>query len=148
MNGFEHNDPKKGECMSLLEVKGLRIEFPLRHGTAVAVQGVSFTVNKGEILGLVGESGAGKSTVGNAIIDLLSPPGKVADGEIALDSQIISGLHGENIRKIRGRRIGFIFQDPMTSLNPLLTIETQLVETIVVNLGLSVNNTSDTFMQR
>ncbi|OED42917.1 ABC transporter ATP-binding protein [Endozoicomonas sp. (ex Bugula neritina AB1)] len=123
--------------MSLLEVKGLRIEFPLRHGTAVAVQDVSFTVEKGEILGLVGESGAGKSTVGNAIIDLLSPPGRVADGRIKLDNQEISGLTGESIRKIRGRRIGFIFQDPMTSLNPLLTIETQLVETIMVNLDLN-----------
>ncbi len=122
--------------MSLLEVKGLRIEFPSRYGTAVAVKGVSFTLEKGEILGLVGESGAGKSTVGNAVIDLLSPPGIVAGGEIRLDNQTISGLHGEAIRQIRGRRIGFIFQDPMTSLNPLLTIETQMVETIRVNLGL------------
>lgn len=121
--------------MSLLEVEGLRIEFPSRHGTAVAVKGVSFTLEKGEILGLVGESGAGKSTVGNAVIDLLSPPGIVAGGNIKLDSQTISGLHGEAIRRIRGRRIGFIFQDPMTSLNPLLTIETQMVETIMVNLG-------------
>ncbi|WP_066017297.1 dipeptide ABC transporter ATP-binding protein [Endozoicomonas atrinae] len=122
--------------MSLLEVEGLRIEFPSRHGTAVAVKGVSFTLEKGEILGLVGESGAGKSTVGNAVIDLLSPPGVVAGGNIKLDGQAISGLSGEAIRRIRGRRIGFIFQDPMTSLNPLLTIETQMVETIMVNLGL------------
>lgn len=121
--------------MSLLEVEGLRIEFPSRHGTAVAVKGVSFALEKGEILGLVGESGAGKSTVGNAVIDLLSPPGIVADGRITLDNQTISGLSGEAIRQIRGKRIGFIFQDPMTSLNPLLTIETQLVETIMVNLG-------------
>ncbi|WP_299727993.1 ABC transporter ATP-binding protein [uncultured Endozoicomonas sp.] len=122
--------------MSLLEVEGLRIEFPSRHGTAVAVKGVSFTVEKGEILGLVGESGAGKSTVGNAVIDLLSAPGVIAGGNIKLDNQTISGLHGEAMRKIRGRRIGFIFQDPMTSLNPLLTIETQMVETIMVNLDL------------
>ncbi|MGB0361070.1 MAG: ATP-binding cassette domain-containing protein, partial [Endozoicomonas sp.] len=122
--------------MSLLEVEGLRIIFPSRHGVAVAVKDVSFTIEKGEILGLVGESGAGKSTVGNAVIDLLSPPGIVADGKIKLDNEIISGLHGESMRKIRGRRIGFIFQDPMTSLNPLLTIETQMVETIRVNLGL------------
>lgn len=122
--------------MSLLEVEGLRIEFPSRHGTAVAVKGVSFTLEKGEILGLVGESGAGKSTVGNAVIDLLSPPGVVAGGNIKLDGQAISGLSGEAIRRIRGRRIGFIFQDPMTSLNPILTIETQMVETIMVNLGL------------
>ena len=123
--------------MSLLEVNDLRIEFPSRHGVAVAVKGVSFTVAKGEILGLVGESGAGKSTVGNAIIDLLSAPGRVAGGEVSLNSEIISGLTGESIRKVRGRRIGFIFQDPMTSLNPLLTIETQLVETIAENLCLN-----------
>ena len=123
--------------MSLLDVKDLRIEFPSRHGTAVAVQDVSFTVGKGEILGLVGESGAGKSTIGNAIISLLSPPGRVAGGRVVLDGQDISGLRGEAIRKIRGRRIGFIFQDPMTSLNPLLTIETQLVETILANLDVS-----------
>ncbi|WP_257285266.1 ABC transporter ATP-binding protein [Endozoicomonas sp. SESOKO1] len=122
--------------MSLLEVEGLRIEFPSRHGTAVAVKGVSFSLEKGEILGLVGESGAGKSTVGNAVIDLLSPPGVVAGGNIKLDGLAINGLSGEAIRQIRGRRIGFIFQDPMTSLNPLLTIETQMVETIMVNLGL------------
>ncbi|KEQ18666.1 ABC transporter ATP-binding protein [Endozoicomonas numazuensis] len=123
--------------MSLLEVNDLRIEFPSRHGSAVAVKGVSFTVAKGEILGLVGESGAGKSTVGNAIIDLLSAPGRVAGGQISLNGETISGLSGEAIRKIRGRRVGFIFQDPMTSLNPLLTIETQLVETMTENLGLN-----------
>ncbi len=123
--------------MSLLEVDGLRIEFPSRHGTAVAVKDVSFSVEKGEILGLVGESGAGKSTVGNAIIDLLSAPGIIADGQVKLNGLEISNLHGEAIRKVRGRRIGFIFQDPMTSLNPLLTVETQLVETITVNLGLN-----------
>ncbi len=121
--------------MSLLEVNDLCIEFPSRHGIAVAVKGVSFTVEKGEVLGLVGESGAGKSTVGNAIIDLLSAPGRVAGGKVTLSEETISGLSSEDIRKVRGRRIGFIFQDPMTSLNPLLTIETQLTETIIENLG-------------
>ncbi|MRI34720.1 ABC transporter ATP-binding protein [Endozoicomonas sp. OPT23] len=121
--------------MSLLEVNDLRIEFPSRHGVAVAVKGVSFTVEKGEVLGLVGESGAGKSTVGNAIIDLLSAPGRVAGGEVTLSEETISGLNSEAMRKVRGRRIGFIFQDPMTSLNPLLTVETQLTETIIENLG-------------
>ncbi|WP_062260410.1 ABC transporter ATP-binding protein [Endozoicomonas arenosclerae] len=129
--------------MSLLEVNDLRIEFPSRHGVAVAVKGVSFTVAKGEILGLVGESGAGKSTVGNAIIDLLSAPGRVAGGEISLNGETISGLSGEAIRQVRGRRVGFIFQDPMTSLNPLLTIETQLVETITENLGLNSKEAFD-----
>ncbi|UYM17008.1 ABC transporter ATP-binding protein [Endozoicomonas euniceicola] len=122
--------------MSLLEVKGLRIEFPSRHGVAVAVNDVSFAVSRGEILGLVGESGAGKSTIGNGIIDLLSPPGRVASGQVVLTGETISGYSGEAIRQVRGSRIGFIFQDPMTSLNPLLTIETQLVETIRTNLQL------------
>lgn len=123
--------------MALLEVNDLRIEFPSRHGIHVAVKGVSFTVAKGEVLGLVGESGAGKSTVGNAIIDLLSAPGRVAGGQVSLQGEAISGLSSEAIRQVRGRRVGFIFQDPMTSLNPLLTMETQLVETIVENLSLS-----------
>ena len=122
--------------MSLLEVNDLRIEFPSRHGVAVAVNDASFTVSRGEILGLVGESGAGKSTIGNGIIDLLSPPGRVASGQVTLTGETISGYSGEAIRRVRGNRIGFIFQDPMTSLNPLLTIETQLVETIRTNLQL------------
>ncbi|WP_461536836.1 dipeptide ABC transporter ATP-binding protein [Spongorhabdus nitratireducens] len=120
---------------SLLEIRSLCIEFPSRHGVATAVSNVSFSVEKGEIVGLVGESGAGKSTIGNAVIDLLSPPGRVASGDVLLEGENIANLHGEAIRRIRGRRIGFIFQDPMTSLNPLLTIETQLVETILATLG-------------
>ena len=122
--------------MSLLEVNDLRIEFPSRHGVAVAVKDVSFIVSRGEILGLVGESGAGKSTVGNGIIDLLSPPGRVAGGQVKLGGEDISDYSDEAIRQVRGSRIGFIFQDPMTSLNPLLTIESQLVETIRTNLKL------------
>ncbi len=125
----------KKNAESLLEIKNLCIEFPSRHGVATAVENVSFTVEKGEIVGLVGESGAGKSTIGNAVIDLLSPPGRVASGDVILHGENISGLHGEAIRRIRGRRIGFIFQDPMTSLNPLLTIENQLVETILATRG-------------
>ena len=121
--------------MALLSVDNLRIEFPSRHGTAISVQDVSFQVEKGEILGLVGESGAGKSTIGNGVVDLLSPPGVVAGGSIVLDGEPIHGLKGEAMRKVRGRRIGFIFQDPMTSLNPLLTIGTQLTETVIATLG-------------
>ena len=121
--------------MTLLRVENLRIEFPSRHGTAVSVNDVSFQVEKGEILGLVGESGAGKSTIGNGVINLLSPPGQVAGGSIVLDGQPIQQLDGEAMRQIRGRRIGFIFQDPMTSLNPLLTVGTQLTETVIANLG-------------
>ncbi|MBU2712651.1 ABC transporter ATP-binding protein [Zooshikella harenae] len=120
--------------MALLEVKNLKIEFPSRHGVAVAVEGVSFEVNSGEILGLVGESGAGKSTIGNAVIDLLSPPGKVAGGDVYLKGEKISSLSPSRMRQIRGAEIGFIFQDPMTSLNPLFTVEDQLMETILANL--------------
>lgn len=123
--------------MALLEVKNLRIEYPSRHGIHAAVKSLSFSIDRGEIVGVVGESGAGKSTVGNAVIDLLSPPGVIADGEVFLDGEKISGLSAEAIRKVRGAKIGFIFQDPMTSLNPLFTVERQLKETIVTNLNVS-----------
>jgi peptide/nickel transport system ATP-binding protein len=126
--------------MPLLEVKDLDIAFPNRFGEGQVVKGLNFTLEKGEILGLVGESGAGKSTVGNAIIDLLSPPGRVTSGDILLNGEQISGLPPETIRQVRGRRIGLIFQDPMTSLNPLFTIETQLVETLVETLGVSLQD--------
>ncbi|WP_120513622.1 ABC transporter ATP-binding protein [Photobacterium salinisoli] len=121
--------------MALLEVKNLRIEYPSRHGIHAAVKSLSFTIERGEIVGVVGESGAGKSTVGNAVIDLLSPPGNIASGDVYLDGQKISGLKPEAMRKVRGAKIGFIFQDPMTSLNPLYTVERQLTETIITNLN-------------
>ncbi|WP_330961492.1 ABC transporter ATP-binding protein [Photobacterium sp. 53610] len=123
--------------MALLEVKNLRIEYPSRHGVHAAVKSLSFTIDRGEIVGVVGESGAGKSTVGNAVIDLLSPPGKIASGDVYLDGEKISGLSPEAMRRVRGAKIGFIFQDPMTSLNPLFTVERQLTETIITNLKVS-----------
>ncbi|MFQ3176098.1 MAG: peptide/nickel transport system ATP-binding protein [Psychromonas sp.] len=123
--------------MSLLEVKNLRIEYPSRHGVHAAVKSLSFSIERGEIVGVVGESGAGKSTVGNGIIDLLSPPGVIASGEIYLDGEKISGLSDQQMRSVRGSKIGFIFQDPMTSLNPLFTVERQLTETIRANLKVS-----------
>lgn len=98
---------------------------------------LSFSIEKGEIVGVVGESGAGKSTIGNAVIDLLSPPGRIARGDIYLNGELISGKSQNEMRAIRGSRIGFIFQDPMTSLNPLFTVEHQLVETILANTDLS-----------
>ncbi|OLQ92450.1 ABC transporter ATP-binding protein [Vibrio panuliri] len=123
--------------MSLLEVKNLRIEYPSRHGVHAAVKSLSFNIERGEIVGVVGESGAGKSTVGNAVIDLLSPPGTVAGGEVFLDGEKISGLSPQKMRQVRGSKIGFIFQDPMTSLNPLFTVEHQLKETIHANMNVS-----------
>jgi peptide/nickel transport system ATP-binding protein len=122
--------------MSLLEVRNLRIEYPSRHGVMAAVKDLSFSIEKGEILGVVGESGAGKSTIGNAVIDLLSPPGRIARGNVFLNGEKISGLSPDAIREIRGAKIGFIFQDPMTSLNPLFTVEQQLVETMLANTEL------------
>jgi peptide/nickel transport system ATP-binding protein len=118
----------------VLEVRGLRIDFPTRHGTLVAVDGISFSIAPGEVLGVVGESGAGKSLTGTAIIGLLEPPGRIAAGEILLEGVRIDRLRGEEMRRIRGRRIGAIFQDPLTSLNPLYTVGEQLVETIRTHL--------------
>ncbi len=120
----------------LLEVQGLRVEFPTRRGTLLALDDVSFDIAAGEILGVVGESGAGKSLTGAAIIGLLEPPGRVAGGLIKLAGQRIDNLPHEAMRKIRGKRIGAIFQDPLTSLNPLYTVGRQLIETIQVHLGL------------
>lgn len=122
--------------MDLLNINNLRIEFPSRHGTVIAVDDVTLTVQPGEVLGVVGESGAGKSTIGNAVIGLLEPPGEMTGGHVLLKSEQIDTLSPEAKRKIRGRRIGMIFQDPLTSLDPLQTIEQQLVETIDLHLKL------------
>jgi len=120
----------------LLQVDHLRVEFPTRRGTLVAVDDVSFSIAPGEVLGVVGESGAGKSITGMAIIGLLEPPGRVAAGEIRLEGERIDRLPPDRMRRIRGRRIGAIFQDPLTSLNPLYTIGRQLTETITTHLDL------------
>jgi peptide/nickel transport system ATP-binding protein len=121
----------------LLEVKNLRVEFPTRRGTLVAVDDISFSIQPGEVLGVVGESGAGKSLTGAAIIGLLEPPGRVAGGEILLDGQRIDNLPYEKMRRIRGKEIGAVFQDPLTSLNPLYTVGRQLTETILTHLDMS-----------
>ena len=127
----------------VLEVKNLRIEFPTRRGVLTAVDDVSFTIAPGEVLGVVGESGAGKSLTGAAIIGLLEPPGRIAGGEILLNGRRIDNLPYEALRKIRGREIGAIFQDPLTSLNPLYTIGRQLVETIQTHLDMSETSARD-----
>jgi peptide/nickel transport system ATP-binding protein len=121
----------------LLEVRNLRIEFPTRRGTLVAVDEISLEIAPGEVLGVVGESGAGKSLTGAAIIGLLEPPGRIAAGEIKLNGLRIDNLPADEMRKVRGREIGAIFQDPLTSLNPLYTVGQQLVETITTHLNMS-----------
>jgi peptide/nickel transport system ATP-binding protein len=121
----------------LLDVRHLRVEFPTRRGTLVALDDVSFDIAPGEVLGVVGESGAGKSLTGAAIIGLLDPPGRLAAGEIHFDGQRIDNLPAEAMRRLRGRHIGAIFQDPMTALNPLYSIGRQLTETIRTHLPLS-----------
>jgi peptide/nickel transport system ATP-binding protein len=120
--------------MSLLEVKNLIVEFPTRRGILRALDDISFDIAPGEVLGVVGESGAGKSLTGAAIIGLLEPPGRIASGQIMLEGRRIDNLPYEQMRQIRGRKIGAIFQDPLTSLNPLYTVGRQLVETIQTHL--------------
>ncbi len=123
----------------LLEVSHLRVEFPTRHGTLLALDDISFAIAPGEILGVVGESGAGKSLTGAAIIGLLDPPGRIASGEIRLAGRRIDNLPYDALRRIRGREIGAVFQDPLTSLNPLYTVGRQLVETITTHLDLTAS---------
>ena len=123
--------------MALLEVQDLTVEFPLRRGTLRALDGVSIHIEPGEVLGVVGESGAGKSLLGAAIIGLLEPPGRVAGGQVLLDGKRIDGLSDDAMRRIRGKQIGAIFQDPLTTLNPLYTVGRQLVETMQAHLPLS-----------
>ena len=123
--------------MNLLEVKNLVVEFPNRRGTLRAIDGISFNIAPGEILGVVGESGAGKSLTGASIIGLLEPPGRIASGEVLLEGQRIDNLNNNQLRHIRGRKIGAIFQDPLTSLNPLYSVGKQLTETIQAHLPVS-----------
>jgi len=123
--------------MALLDVQDLSVEFPTRRGVLRALDRVSFSVETAEILGVVGESGAGKSLTGAAIVGLLEPPGRIAGGKVRLDGRRIDNLPAEPLRRIRGRRIGMIFQDPLTTLNPLYTIGRQLTETMQTHMRLS-----------
>ncbi len=125
--------------MSLLQVKNLMVEFPSRRGNLRALDDISFDIAPGEILGVVGESGAGKSLTGAAIIGLLEPPGRVAGGEILLEGRRIDNLPHDEMRHVRGRQIGAIFQDPLTSLNPLYSVGRQLIETIQTHLPVNAD---------
>ncbi|MEM6914659.1 MAG: ABC transporter ATP-binding protein [Pseudomonadota bacterium] len=116
--------------MALLDIQGLTVTYPTRHGVFTAVDTANVTINPGEIVGIVGESGAGKSTIGNAIMGLLEPPGQISAGTIELQGKRIDALDRDAMQALRGRAVSIIMQDPLTALNPLYTIEHQLVETI------------------
>ncbi len=138
--GQKHWDPvwagasRQGCCsVSLLEVRDLVTEFALRDGVLRAVQGVSFELDRGQILGLVGESGSGKSVTGFSIMGLIDPPGRIAAGSVRFDGQELVGASEETLRALRGKRIAMIFQDPMMTLNPVLSVETQMVETVLAH---------------
>ena len=121
----------------VLSVRNLRVEFPTRRGTLVAVDDLSFDIMPGEVLGVVGESGAGKSMTGNAVIGLLEPPGRIAGGQVLLKGERIDNLSPDAMRRIRGKRIGMVFQDPLTSLDPLYRIGDQLTETMQTHARMS-----------
>ena len=125
------------QAAPLLSVRDLRVAFHTRRGRLVALDGVSFDIAPGEILGVVGESGAGKSLTGTAVIGLREPPGRIDGGEIWLEGRRIDTLPPAEMRRVRGREIGAIFQDPLTSLHPLLTVGAQLEETIRTHLPLN-----------
>jgi peptide/nickel transport system ATP-binding protein len=131
-----YNSDQYGEA-PLLELRHLQVEFPTRKGLLRALDDVSFSIMRGETLGVVGESGAGKSLTGAAIIGLLEPPGRIAGGEIWLEGRRIDSHSPEAMRKLRGKEIAAIFQDPLTSLNPLFTVGRQLTDTIQTHLSLT-----------
>jgi peptide/nickel transport system ATP-binding protein len=121
----------------LIDIQNLRVDFELRSGRVRAVRDVSLVINKGERLGIVGESGAGKSVLGFSLINLISKPGKITGGQILFDGRDLTKLKADQMRHIRGNDISMIFQDPMMTLNPVLTIGTQMKETILAHMKVS-----------
>ena len=117
----------------LLRVESLQTHFTTRAGTVKAVDGVSFDLRRGEILGLVGESGSGKSVTGQSILGLVDPPGRIVGGRVLFDGEDLVAAGEKRLRAIRGRRIAMIFQDPMMTLNPVLSVETQMVEAVLAH---------------
>ncbi len=123
--------------MALLEVRGLEVRFPMRQGELTALRDVSFSLDKGERLGIVGESGAGKSVAAFAILNLISRPGYISNGEIIFEGSDLAKMNARQLRSIRGNRINMIFQDPMMTLNPVLTIGTQMIECLRTHMNMS-----------
>lgn len=117
----------------ILELKDLKVQFPINIGTVRAVDGVSLKLEQGEVMGLVGESGCGKSTLGFSILRLLRPPGRIVSGEILYHGQDIVQMSEKEILSLRGRKMAMIFQDPLTSLNPLFRIDQQFIETLLTH---------------
>jgi peptide/nickel transport system ATP-binding protein len=134
-------------AVPVLSVRDLSVQFPTRRGVLTAVDRISFDIAAGEVLGVVGESGAGKSMTGAAVMGLLEPPGRISGGEILLKGQRIDNMPYAELRKIRGRRIGMVFQDPLTSLNPLFRIGDQIVETIRTHETISESAARDRAIQ-
>ncbi len=123
--------------MPLLEVNELRTEFATRQGALPAVDGVSLSLERGEILGLVGESGSGKSVTGFSIMGLIDEPGRIASGSVLFEGKELVGANEETLRQLRGHRIAMIFQDPMLTLNPVLRVDTQMIETMLAHEAMS-----------
>ena len=139
---------KRISMTHLLEVKDLEVKFALWAGELTAIDGISFSLDRGERLGIVGESGAGKSVTGFAIINLISRPGYISGGKILFENQELNRLPEEEMRAIRGNRISMIFQDPMMTLNPVLTIATQMTETVLAHENVSKADAMDIALEK
>ena len=134
--------------MSFLQVKNLEVTFNLRSRPLKALQNISFNLERGERLGIVGESGAGKSVAAFAILNLISRPGKISAGEVLLDGQDLSKLSSKEMRKIRGNKVAMIFQDPMMTLNPVFTIGDQMIECLKAHRKISKSNAKKIAIQK
>jgi len=134
--------------MSFLQVKNLEVTFNLRSRPLKALQDISFDLERGERLGIVGESGAGKSVAAFAILNLISRPGKISAGEVLLDGQDLSKLSSKEMRKIRGNKVAMIFQDPMMTLNPVVTIGDQMIECLKAHRKISTSNAKKIAIQK
>lgn len=134
--------------MALLEVKNLEVSFSLRSGEVKALRDINFTLNRGDRLGVVGESGAGKSVLGFSILNLIAKPGHISAGEILFEGKNLANLSAEELRDIRGNRISMIFQDPMMTLNPVLTIGQQMIECLQAHRKISKDNAKKIAVQK